>query len=386
MSASAVTITVTGAAHDVDAAPVSARVEAAFETPPTTMREIDSGRETPCQWAPDGAGGVLTWIERGLGAGETRVYRTESQPPSTNDHSGVRLTESSGGLDVLFGDGPFTSYNLGGGGARRPYLHPVVGPGGEALTRNFPMVAGVPGETVDHPHHRGIWLAHGDVSSVDNWSEGDVTGFTLHRAFRTLVDGPVYGRAVAEADWVMPDRERRAAARDARHDLLRPRRRAGHRPARQPDCRRAGRPLRRHEGGRDGRGQGREHDGRGARGPRRERRGRRRRGRGVRPPLAVVRLLRARSAGRTLGIALFDHPANLRHPTNWHARDYGLLGANPFGLSVYEGPDRNGEHLLPAGETLEFRHRVYVHYGNAAESRVADRYRDYVSPPSARAE
>ena len=67
MSASAVTITVTGAAHDVDAAPVSARVESAFETPPTTMREIDSGRETPCQWAPDGAGGVLTWIERGLG-------------------------------------------------------------------------------------------------------------------------------------------------------------------------------------------------------------------------------------------------------------------------------------------------------------------------------
>ena len=142
MSASAFTITVTGAAHDVDAAPVSARVESAFETPPTTMREIDSGRETPCQWAPDGAGGVLTWIERGLRAGETRVYRTESQPPSTNDHSGVRLTESSGGLDVLFGDGPFTSYNLGGGGARRPYLHPVVGPGGETLTRNFPMVAG----------------------------------------------------------------------------------------------------------------------------------------------------------------------------------------------------------------------------------------------------
>ena len=87
---------------------------------------------------------------------------------------------------------------------------------------------------------------------------------------------------------------------------------------------------------------------------------------------------------RTLGIALFDHPANFRHPTNWHARDYGLLGANPFGLSVYEGPDRNGEYLLPAGDTLEFRHRVYVHYGNAAESRVADRYRDYVSPPSAR--
>ena len=89
--------------------------------------------------------------------------------------------------------------------------------------------------------------------------------------------------------------------------------------------------------------------------------------------------------GRTLGIALFDHTGNFRHPTNWHARAYGLLCANPFGLSVFEGPDSNGEHLLPAGETLEFRHRAYVHYGNAAEAGIADRYRDYVSPPSVRA-
>ena len=383
MSASAFTITVTGAAHDVDAAPVSARVESAFETPPTTMREIDSGRETPCQWAPDGAGGVLTWIERGLRAGETRVYRTESRPPSTNDHSGVRLTESPHGLDVLFGDGQFTSYNLGGGGARRPYLHPVVGPGGETLTRNFPMVAGVPGETVDHPHHRGIWLAHGDVNSVDNWSEGDVTGFTLHRAFRALVDGPVYGRAVAEADWVEPDgnavllRETRDMTfydlGDARAIDLHVSLTAAEQDALFGDTKEAAMVAVRVASTMDEVRGGRVENADGAAGEA-EVFGRRSPWCDYSGPVG----------GRTLGIALFDHPANLRHPTNWHARDYGLLGANPFGLSVYEGPDRNGEYLLPAGDTLEFRHRVYVHYGNAAESRVADRYRDYVSPPSAR--
>ena len=39
--------------------------------------------------------------------------------------------------------------------------------------------------------------------------------------------------------------------------------------------------------------------------------------------------------GETCGIAMFDHPGNLRYPTTWHARDYGLVAANPFGLSYF---------------------------------------------------
>ena len=34
--------------------------------------------------------------------------------------------------------------------------------------------------------------------------------------------------------------------------------------------------------------------------------------------------------GRTVGIAIFDHPKNPRHPTWWHVRDYGLFAANPL--------------------------------------------------------
>ena len=382
MSASAFTITVTGAAHDVDAAPVSARVESAFETPPTTMREIDSGRETPCQWAPDGAGGVLTWIERGLGAGETRVYKA-SNVPSADDQTGVRLADSANGLDVMFGGERFTSYNLDGGGARRPFLHPIIGPAGEILTRNFPMVEGVPGETTDHPHHRGIWLAHGEVNSVDNWSEYENAGFTVHLVCSTLDDGPVYGRVVAEADWVTPDRNAVLLREtrdmtfydlgDARAIDLHVSLTAAEQDALFGDTKEAAMVAVRVASTMDEVRGGRVENADGAAGEA-EVFGRRSPWCDYSGPVG----------GRTLGVALFDHPANFRHPTNWHARDYGLLGANPFGLSVYEGPDRNGEHLLPAGETIEFRHRVYVHYGNAAEARVADRYRDYVSPPSAR--
>ena len=378
---SAVTITVAASAHDVDAAPVSVRLDAGFETPPTTLTDVASGLETPCQWAPDGAGGLLTWIERGLSAGETLVYRTESHSPSASDDGGVRLAESPNGLDVLFGGKPFTSYNLGGGGARRPYLHPVVGPGGETLTRSFPMVAGVPGETDDHPHHKGIWLAHGDVNAVDNWSEIDPTGFTLHRAFRTLVDGPVYGRAVAEADWVRPDR-RTVLLRETRdmtfYDLGDARAIDLHVSLSAAedvlfgDTKEAAMVAVRVASTMDEVRGGRVENADGAVGEA-EVFGRRSPWCDYSGPVG----------GRTLGVALFDHDGNFRHPTNWHARDYGLLGANPFGLSVYEGPTHNGEHLLPAGETLQFRHRVYVHYGNASEALIADRYRDYVNPPTA---
>ena len=378
---SAVTITVTGAAHDVPAAPVSARLDSGFETPPTTLTDVASGRETPCQWAPNRAGGILTWIERGLNAGENRVYRAESHPPSADDRGGVALAESPNGLDVLFSDKPFTSYNLVGGGARRPFLHPVIGPAGEVLTRNFPMVADVPGETTDHPHHKGIWVAHGEVNSVDNWSELEVTGSTVHRVCSTLVDGPVYGRIVAEGDWVTPDRnavllretrdmtfydlgEARAidlhVSLSAAEDVL------------FGDTKEAAMVAVRVASTMDEVRGGRVENADGAVGEA-EVFGRRSPWCDYSGPVG----------GRTLGIALFDHAGNFRHPTNWHARDYGLLGANPFGLSVYEGPDRNGEYLLPAGETLEFRHRVYVHYGNASEARIADRYRDYVNPPTA---
>ena len=37
-------------------------------------------------------------------------------------------------------------------------------------------------------------------------------------------------------------------------------------------------------------------------------------------------------AGEDVGIAIFDNPKNLRHPTYWHVRDYGLFCANPFGI------------------------------------------------------
>ena len=86
--------------------------------------------------------------------------------------------------------------------------------------------------------------------------------------------------------------------------------------------------------------------------------------------------------GRTYGVAIFDHPENLRHPTWWMARDYGLFGANPFGRHDYENlkdQPHIGDHSIPAGGSLTLRYRFYFHLGDPEAARVADRYADYAA-------
>jgi Methane oxygenase PmoA len=87
----------------------------------------------------------------------------------------------------------------------------------------------------------------------------------------------------------------------------------------------------------------------------------------------------------TLGVAIFDHPGNPRHPTNWHVRDYGLFAANPFGLSFFERkPKHAGDMTIAAGQSVTFRYRFYYHRGDEKEARVAEHYQKYAAegPPS----
>jgi len=105
-------------------------------------------------------------------------------------------------------------------------------------------------------------------------------------------------------------------------------------------------------------------------------------------------------SGKTVGIALFDHPSNLRFPTHWHARTYGLMTANRFGTDHFKGnygdhktvicaPSRGhncaacashtGDYTLAAGQSITLRHRFYFHHGEAQQAGVALRYDDYAS-------
>lgn len=78
------------------------------------------------------------------------------------------------------------------------------------------------------------------------------------------------------------------------------------------------------------------------------------------------------------GVAMFDHPTNLRHPTRWHARGYSLCSANPFGERSFSGQKPLGDsYTLPAGQKLTFRYRVVIHEGRMEPGEIGKLYAEF---------
>jgi hypothetical protein len=87
-----------------------------------------------------------------------------------------------------------------------------------------------------------------------------------------------------------------------------------------------------------------------------------------------------RVGGEDVGVAVLDHPGNPRAPTYWHARGYGLLAANPFGVRVFTGDRRqSGSFTIPQGSTFVLRYRVLIHHGDPLEAGVAEAYQTFAS-------
>ena len=87
--------------------------------------------------------------------------------------------------------------------------------------------------------------------------------------------------------------------------------------------------------------------------------------------------------GKAYGIAMLDHPSNLRHPTWWHAREYGLSGANPFGIHDFSGePEGAGNHTIPPGKTLVLRYLVVFHEGDAGAAGIDRRWKRWTEEAS----
>ena len=82
--------------------------------------------------------------------------------------------------------------------------------------------------------------------------------------------------------------------------------------------------------------------------------------------------------GEKMGIAIFDHPGNPRHPTYWHTRGYGMFAANIFGLRTFENnKSLDGSMALKPGEELRFRYRVVIHPGDTVSAGIDKLYQSY---------
>lgn len=88
------------------------------------------------------------------------------------------------------------------------------------------------------------------------------------------------------------------------------------------------------------------------------------------------------SSGKHIGIVVFEHPKSFRHSTTWHARAYGLLAANPFGLREFTGdPNQDGSWAILEGKSLRFRYRVVIYDGDLSSAELDQKYQKYAALP-----
>jgi hypothetical protein len=294
---------------------------------------------------------------------------------------GVQVKDTGGKVRVEINGELFTEYVYQG--APHVYYYPVIGPGGLKMTRDYPMVKDSAGEEHDHPHHRSMWYSHGDVDGVDFWSETPKAGKIVHERFLDIKSGKDAGLIRSTSKWIAPDGTVVCTDERTLRVFNRPQNerlfdfevtlKAGEKPVVFGDTKEGSFGFRIAESMRLTLGKNKPGQGHIAlsSGPTDDKTwGKHGEWCDYYGPVQ----------DKTVGIAIFDHPQNPRHPTTWHVRDYGLFAANPFGLSDFEKkPKKAGDLTVEPGKPVTFRYRVFIHEGDTQTARVAERYKEYSS-------
>lgn len=313
---------------------------------------------------------ALTFVLPHLAAGEVAHFRV-GEPGSSESDTGVSLREGEGQYDFLLGGELFTSYVVRPE-VVRPYCYPVRGPGGVEVTNFAPA---------DHIHHKSLYVAHGAINGYDNWSELEGHARTVNQQCMVVSQGPVYAELLAENDWETPAGEKLLAESTRLRVYNLPEEvrlmdwditwTAAYGGVFFGDTKEAGTlSVRVAESMEQGKG-GRIANAFGAVGE----------SECWGQPAPWVDYS-GPVAGRTLGLAIFDYPDNFRYPTPWHVRGYGLFTANCWARHDFTGDwSKRGDYVLPAGQSLHWRFRVYIHEGDEQQGAVAERYLDFAYPP-----
>jgi len=372
------TIKVTGGEQASVFVPVS--IEYTGDVPDKAVQVIDKATGKVCPATV--AEGCLTFIVVALAPKQEKMYEVKLV-----DQAARRVTimkkDGEDAADIVIQGKPFTTYHYSND-AKKPYLWPVYVEGGETVTRNWPMDPEDKTST-DHVHQKSLWTAYGDINGIDWWGEGDGSG-TQHSDEVTFGSGDAYGWIKAKNTWqdkdgnaiIAEDRAYRfyngpdsLRILDATITFT-----AKYGDVKFGDTKEGGIMAFRIRPDIQGTRGGVITNAEGLKGEK-ECWGK---------PSAWTDYAGKIEGTGIRGIAVFDNPANLRYPTRWHIRNYGLNGANCFGLSYFteKDPERlNGDYTVKDGESLTFKYRVAIHSGDATEAKIADRHADYLTPPKA---
>lgn len=334
--------------------------------------------------------GMLVFVPEGGIANAVQTYTLKVTPRPEGLEPVVRVVkrENEDALDVFIEDVLFTTYHYDKKW-KKPFLWPLNSEGGVGITRDYPMeTEGTTKFAQDHPHHKSFWSAYGEVNGVDCWAEGNGSGDQIADEV-TSGSGDGYGWIRSKNTWkdkdgkplVTETREYRfypgpekARLFDAQVTFS-----ADYGEVKFTDTKEGGIVAAR-----------------------------------MHPDLSYTHAVITNAAGDVgeknawgkpspwcdfsgemkehgwRGLTIFDNAANLRYPTSWHVRNYGLMGANCFGYSYFKEeeynkglvPD-NGDYTIAANTSTTFQYRMYVHSGSVTDAKVADRFADYATPPKA---
>lgn len=302
----------------------------------------------------------------------------------------VKLQRLPNQIEISIDGRPFTTYYFDSQIAK-PYLMPLRTASGLVVTRDFPVrndaSMGDPKASAFEPHQRPLFFGHGDLDGLDFWQEPVFDKYYSdhgHQAYGHMVMKGVEeataegGAARVRARFTLNDPNNRVIAEETQAFVFR-----GDERLRVVDCEfilyaTAG-PL---DFGDTKEGTF-----------------------GIRlaPELSAPHGVMVNSSGgkgekaiwgkpadwvdysgvisgKQTGVTVLDSPSSFRHPTTWHARAYGLLAANPFGLREFSrDPKKDGSWTVPEGKSILFRYRVLIHEGDFGPAEIAAEYSKYAS-------
>lgn len=256
-----------------------------------------------------------------------------------------------------------TRYHFGSS-LRRPFLYPIIGPSDRSLTR-----MGHPHDPAGHSHHNSVWNTHYKVNGVDFWGDrGKNRGQIVHRRIDHYGDSDEAATIEARGEWI--DRKGKV--------LLNERRRITAQPlaAKQwllvldlelsapKDPVTLGKTpfgiigvrMAKTIGVRDGGGMIRNSEG------------------GVNEKQIFWKQAKwvdysGPIAPKTVeGITLMDHPDNPNHPSHFHVRGDGWMGA-----SLTFAADRT----IKPGQPLKLRYGLFVHAGAPTLKQIEKQYQEF---------
>ncbi len=274
---------------------------------------------------------------------------------------------------VTIGGQPFTSYRYGSEFRDKPVFYPVIGPNGARVNREYPIVEQVAGESVDHPHHQSMFFAYDEVNATNFWNP-EPTGRRIAHVGATVQGATLAARLAwtnKEGGVVLDETKRVTFGGEPDvfwmdHDITLT---ASNAVVTMGDTKEGAFAIRLNDTLKELGGSGRYLNAEGLEtaatvwGK-------------TSAWVAIRGSVRESTGAKDVTVAIFAHPSGANFPPYWHARDYGLFAANPFGRKAFDSKAAERVTNLAVVGSVRARFRLAVYSGQVSKARLD---RDYAS-------